>query len=167
MTADQPFSRPVPLRMEMPPTTVHERAGADERAAVAALLELVGIDALEIDATIARAGRGFAVDGRVRARVSQSCVVTFDPVPAELEIAVRRALVLDGPMSKELEVDPLGDDVDHLEAPMIDLGAVAVEELSLGLEPYPRAPHADAALEAVATPVDGPFAALARRRGDA
>jgi len=65
-----------------------------------------------------------------------------------------------------IEVDPDADDVDYLDGPAVDVGAVAVEELALALEPYPRAPGADEALAALRSDerADHPFAALARRR---
>lgn len=168
MSADQPFSRPVPLRMAMPALRTKAVASDTERVAVADLLGLAALDELELDATVASKDQGFVVDGRVRARVTQACVVTFDPVVAELDLPFRRTLVVGTTTAAdEPDVDPLGEDIDYLEAPTVDLGAIAVEELSLGLEPYPRSARADEVLAAVEAPVDGPFATLARRRGGA
>ena len=65
------------------------------------------------------------------------------------------------------DIDPDEPDIDRLATPEVDVGVVAVEELALSLEPYPRSPAADATLAAVRDEPsdDRPFAALARRRG--
>jgi hypothetical protein len=167
MTADEPFSRPVPLRMDVPSTAIRLEADAAERAAVAGFLELDRVDRLAVDGHLERTGAGFLVQGIVHAEVLQTCVVTFDPVPARLSLPFRRMLRLGGGDPEPQEVDPLGEDVDELDAAAVDLGVLAVEELSLGLDPYPRSPDADAALARVERPDDGPFAVLAQRRTDA
>jgi hypothetical protein len=52
----------------------------------------------------------------------------------------------------------------------VDIGAIALEELALALDPYPRAPDADAILAASNAATDDdvearrPFAVLARKR---
>lgn len=129
-------------------------ATADECAKVAATLDLMDIQSLSVRASIAPAGEGvWRVNGSVTAKVVQSCVVTLAPVKAHVEEPFDRlfsrfaeedtAIDIDIEYDEDDPPDPLGEGV--------DIGAIAVEALSLGLEPYPRAPGA-AFEEVIATP---------------
>ena len=55
-----------------------------------------------------------------------------------------------------------------IESGEIDLGAIAVEHLALGLDPYPRARgrRVPGHIEDEAGPADSPFAALERLKRD-
>lgn len=129
-------------------------ATPDECAEVAATLDLKGVKSLAIKADIAPAGEGvWRVKGSVTAKVVQSCVVTLAPVKARITEPFDRifsrfadedtAIDIDIEYDQDDPAEPLGEGV--------DIGAIAVEALSLGLEPYPRA--AGAAFETVrATP---------------
>jgi len=101
----------------------------------------------------------------------QACVVTGEPVIADVGAPFERYLVVGAAPAAEsaIDVDPDERDVDYLDEPVVDVGAIAVEELALALDPYPRAPDADAVLAASneatdAAPARRPFAVLARRR---
>jgi uncharacterized metal-binding protein YceD (DUF177 family) len=95
----------------------------------------------------ARGGRYVEIDGSLHATVVQTCVVTLEPVPATLEEPF--ALLLgpigggaeDGP-SSELIIDL--DQPEPLESDTIDIGELVAQQLSLALDPYPRAPDAPA-----------------------
>lgn len=129
-------------------------ATPNECADVAAMLDLKEIKSLSVKAEIAPAGEGvWRVKGRVVAKVVQSCVVTLAPVKANIEEPFDRifsryaeedtAIDIDIEYDADDPPDPLGEGV--------DIGAIAIEAFSLGLEPYPRAPGA-AFEEVVATP---------------
>lgn len=142
-----PFSRPVPLtklrrarRME-----VDETATAEERAAIAAALDLIEAPKLTVTGEITPKGRdGWLFTGEVRAKVVQACVVTLQPVAATVVEPIERAYTEDADRAPkhELDFDPDGDDPPDYAAHAIDVGAAAVEALTLGLDPYPRAPGA-------------------------
>jgi uncharacterized metal-binding protein YceD (DUF177 family) len=121
-------------------------ANAEERAALAARFDLVSIDRLEADFTLRRAGNGVIhVKGRVRGDVVQSCVVTLEPVPARIEeeFAADFAAQADRPAQEE-EIDfEAADPPEPIRNGHIDLGELAAEQLSLALDPYPRAPGAE------------------------
>jgi hypothetical protein len=143
-------------------------ASAAERAALA---RRFGLQALDLLAAAGRIFRGplpgsVLVEGRLEARATQSCVVTLEPVSAELSEAFRRLFLASSESEPEIEIDPLADDAEPLAGPRLDVGEIVAEELSLLLDPYPHAAGADAAVRPGDSDAGGPFAALARlRRG--
>ena len=146
-------------------------ADAAECAAVAAGLAIEGVEALAVEARLEAVDGVFRCGGEVRGRVVQACVVTGEPVVQEIAAPFERFLVVgDAPAdAATIEVDPDERDVDHLDEPVVDIGAIAVEELALALDPYPRASEADAVLAASNAATDDaaarrPFAVLARKR---
>lgn len=145
-------------------------ASAEERCALAARLELASLGRLEAAGTIERrgAGRLIALRCRVRAELEQVCVVTLEPVPATLDLAVERLfLPVDADPALEITLSPDLDEPDPLALPFLDVGEIVTEEVALALDPYPRAASADALLAEVADAPEpeGPFAELAAARG--
>ncbi len=146
---DAPFSRII--RVDTLPRngeTMVIEANAEERAALAALLKVPAIERLAATLTVKRAARGGArVVGAVHGALTQTCIVTLEPFPAEVEedVDVLFAPPEDsarkrGP-AEELEISMLDDDEpDPLVDGRIDLGALAAEFFALGLDPYPRKP---------------------------
>jgi len=149
----------------------HVVATEAERAALAAEHGLVAVDSLAADLDIRRAGGAVVVvDGRLRAKVVHTCVVSLEPAPQAIDETFHVSFVLAGtreapPEPKpgaEVMVDPESDQPDVIAGTSIDLGAVVREHFSLALDPYPRAPGAT--LPGDAGDPDGPdspFAALA------
>jgi hypothetical protein len=166
-----PWSVPVVVA-QIPDTGLHRdiEAGPATReamAAVADLREIVSASA-SLDVTPKGGGR-FQVEGRVRARIGQTCVVTLDPIENDIDEAIDLIfappeqipelsdLVDEGAESD----DDIPDPPEPIERGIIDLGRVATDALFLGIDPYPR--RADAVFEAplvAADPEDHPFAAL-------
>lgn len=175
MSGALPFSRKATLRAERPAESFVLSPSAAEMAALAAALDLVAVRALTLEGSLERVSGGFAWQGRLEALVVQRCVVTHAPVTQRIAVPVgRRFVVAAAPATADVEVDPDADEIDYVPTGEVDLGAVAVEELSLALDPYPRTPDADAVVARYA-PEDtaagseraNPFAALAQRRFDA
>lgn len=140
-----------------------------DREKIAQYLELVSIESLVAEVTLARwRGKGVKVTGTFKADVTQSCVVTLDPLPVHVEGAFeRRFAPLDNPSTEEtpqeIFVDPEGEDPPEPLTREIDLGEILVEELSLNLDPYPRKPGVELQSTDVATPArPNPFAVLAK-----
>jgi len=145
-------------------------ADAVERAALATRFALLGVDLLEAEFTVTRDAAGIVARGRVRAHVVQACVVTGDALPVAVDEPVALRFVphhaVDGDEEIELSHDAL-DTVDY-DGGVIDLGEVAAETMALALDPFPRAPGADAALRQAGVLSEaeaGPFAALAALKG--
>jgi uncharacterized metal-binding protein YceD (DUF177 family) len=132
-----------------------------ERAAVAKRLDLLALDRLEarLSLRLTAGATLLTVTGRIEAAVVQSCVITLEPVPAELSLPVdvTYALTRAGPEEGEESVDP--DAPEPLPPGGLDLGEEVVQLLSLGLDPYPRAPGAALPEEPDGAP-DHPFAKL-------
>jgi hypothetical protein len=66
------------------PIRVEIEAGLGERESLARRFGLVAIDALTADAELRRSGEAVTAAGRLRARVTQSCVGSAEPVEAEV-----------------------------------------------------------------------------------
>lgn len=149
---------------------------AEERVAIARFLRILEVRTLSADLLVRPwRGNGFAVSGTITADVVQACVLSLEPVPESVEEPVdMRFLPADampGPaFDLEVEIDPEAEDLpDPLTGDTLDLGAVVVEHLALGLDPYPRAAGAvfDTAGDEI-TPDDdrpSPFAALGKLKG--
>lgn len=148
-------------------------AGPQELEAVARWLDLRDVAQLVADLEISPIGRTglVRVNGRLTARVTQSCGVTLAPVAAE--VAEEIAMTF-GPPEEETEEGDGGeldigfdesDPPDPIIDGAIDLGAVMVEHLALGLDPFPRAEGAEfSPIEDKADepePKANPFAVLA------
>jgi len=145
---------------------------AGEREAVARWLDLRDISEMSADFQINPMGKTglIRVNGRLTARVTQSCVVTLAPVETVVDEEISLTF---GPPEDEAEDESEEIEVDFHEADppdpivdgAIDLGAVMVEHLALGIDPFPRAVGAEFAppedkVEAP-EPKANPFAVLA------
>lgn len=146
------------------PTVFRLAPDAGRMAAVAAELGLDALADLSLEGDLrAEGGDGWALSGRMRARVTQPCVVTLAPVVTRLDEPVERRYSphVRPPEGDEVEMpdetlEPLG--------PFIDLAAVMIEELALALPEYPRAPGVafDAAPADPVADTRRPFAGLDR-----
>jgi hypothetical protein len=95
--------------------------------------------------------------------------VTAEPVPAHLNLPFELVFrpQSEGTPDEEIELEEGDLDIVFYEGAVIDLGEAAAETLALGLDPYPRAPGAAAALKAAGVRSEeeaGPFGALAGLR---
>ncbi len=162
------FSYPVSVaRLPKEPSVYKLKAKPAERTALASRFGIVSIERLEAEVVLRPVAGGMVrLDATLEADVVQACVVTLDPVEASV---VETFALLYGDVAEEEEILQ-GDEelvVEPLEDDVIDLGEAVAQQLSLGLDPYPRSPAAAAALdEGQAEAVEAsrsPFAALAGR----
>jgi uncharacterized metal-binding protein YceD (DUF177 family) len=144
-------------------------AKPEEHEKIAEYLDLVAVGSLKADILLSRwRGKGLRVTGKLVADVTQSCVVTLDPVEAKVEAEFERRFLpdvdLEHEQGKEHEVfvDPEGEDPPEPLGREIDLGELLIEELSLNLDPYPRKPGVEFEDAAAAAPRENPFAKLAK-----
>jgi hypothetical protein len=93
-------------------------------------------------------GDGLAVEGRVRATVGQTCVVTLEPVESVVDEEVEATFRPEATLKPHLvhdEEDGMAIDAsvaadDPLVGGAIDAAGIAAEFLALGVDPYPRKP---------------------------
>lgn len=134
-------------RLGASPQSVDIEARPDERIALAERLEILALDRLEATLTAVREpGRMIRVHGRLRASATQSCVVTLEPVHAEIDEPVEMVYTEDPSSLAEDEVDLSVDEAfwpEPVERGRIDLGEAIAQQLALALDPYPRAPGAE------------------------
>ena len=111
--------------------------------AIARELSLDGLRKLRFEGQITSEGKSdWRLEARLGATVTQPCVVTLTPVTTRIEDSVTRRFLAQMPD----DIDPDGDD--EIEMPEdetidklgshIDLDAVMIEALALGLPMYPR-----------------------------
>lgn len=120
-------------------------ANAAECAALARRFGLVSLDRLSAALTIQHHGDNGLIElsGRFFARLRQACVITLDPVPADIDQPIRlfygEAAEIDGTIADPLALE---DDAEPLDHGQIDCGEAVAQQLALALDPYPRAPGA-------------------------
>jgi len=174
------FSRVVKLEsVPLAGFKVDIAAEAAERAAVAARIGVQAVSSLSLKGIVQRAEQAgaFLLTAEVEAEVTQTCVVSLEPLAARLKVRVRRGILESGPgqagvrqagagaKERETVVDPEGEDPPDLSPDgAVDLGEVATEELVLALDPYPRKPGAEWPRHGLEGDGDkeGPFASLRR-----
>ena len=164
------FSRPFRLdSLSDEPRSVGIEAGPAEGEALAARFGLVGIASLAAVARLSRDGETVEAAGLLKAKVTQSCVATAEPVEASVEEAFRVEFRPPPQARADEEVELADEELDVIfyEGGAIDLGEAVAQTLALALDPYPRSPAAEAALreagvknEEEARAEASPFAAL-------
>jgi uncharacterized metal-binding protein YceD (DUF177 family) len=121
-------------------------AKPDERAALAERLGLASLDLLQADLRLKRLSRGrIGVEGRFEAKLTQLCVVSLEPVAAQIEgeFAVEFVEAGPGPETEAVVAIDSVDPPEPIEDGLIDLGEAVVQQLAERIDPYPRAPGAD------------------------
>lgn len=153
-----------PLRLNQIGPGVSRSLTADAAAceAVRRDLGLGAIRALSAEVTVAPAGEGWRLSGRVTADLDQVCGVTLEPLPTRIDTPFSVELVEGEPPAEdgEVDIDPDHDGPDWVVG-HIDLWAYALEHLALALDPFPRKPGAVFVQPEEAAEVS-PFAVLSR-----
>jgi uncharacterized metal-binding protein YceD (DUF177 family) len=154
---DNELSRPVAIG-RLTEEEVHPFvATPDERTGLARRFGLRAIDALAAEVRLVPLGRSIRLDATLEAEVVQECVVTLQPVPSRLR---EHFTLLYGEGSTDPDDDAV---VEPLSGETIDIGEAVAQQLSLALDPYPRAPGAALDRRWTGEPeAESPFAALAR-----
>jgi uncharacterized metal-binding protein YceD (DUF177 family) len=138
-----------------------------EMSAIARMLALVALEGLSFTYRLDHGGGGrLRLTGRLRANVTQTCVVSLDPVEASLDVPVE---VEFWPAALIEELERSAEEEDWPEAVVdgrIDLGPVIYETLATALEPYPKREGvsfdwSQGPSEEAPSAKSGPFAALA------
>ena len=146
MTPTLPLSEPVRLNEIGKGLDRTLEPDAAARAKIAKALDLASLDAFVADLSVAPAANaGYRLTGRVRASAVQTCGITLEPLPVEIDQRFSIDLVeaVDPIETDEIEITLDDDAPDIIEDGRIDLGQYAVEQLALTLDPFPRKPGAE------------------------
>ena len=169
------FSRLVPLE-ELRGGQVRQaiEATEEERRGLARRLGLAAIASLTATVTVdsRKSGKIVVVEGRFEAEVTQTCVVTLEPLVRTVSesFALRLAPEPGPDDAAIIDVDPVTEDEpEPIEGDSVDIGELVAQHLSLALDPYPRAEGASLDADTLAAAggaddaaAEGPFAKLAR-----
>ncbi|MBI5121548.1 MAG: DUF177 domain-containing protein [Rhodospirillales bacterium] len=175
MNISPEFSRLIAV-MDIPPSglTMEIEASPEERARLAQRFDLLALDRLRASLRLTQAKDLFLLEARFEASLSQACVVTLEPVPAEINVEFSRLYGDDEALAKiravilpEIDIDAEAEDEpDPIEHGRIDAGEAVAEELALSLEPFPRKPGASLENSPWAAkepgPENSPFAKLSK-----
>jgi uncharacterized metal-binding protein YceD (DUF177 family) len=163
---EPPYSEPVRLHQIGAGITRTLVPDAAARARIAKALDLASLDAFEADISLQPSASGWSLSGRIRARLAQTCGVTLEPLPAEIDdrfsIALAEAREAD---DSEIVITLDDESPDLVEDGRIDLGQYAVEQLALRLDPFPRKPGAEF-VQPPEPAEQSPFAVLRKLRPD-
>lgn len=168
----EPWRAPPVIVAQIPEAGLHRELEADQaaRAAMAEIADLPEVISAHasFDVFLKRDGK-VHVEGRVRARIGQICVVTLDPIESEIDEPIDQMFA---PPEQIPQLADLVDDNGESDAEVpdppepilngqIDLARLATDALFLGIDPYPRKQGAvfEQAVT-TASPEDHPFAAL-------
>ena len=149
-------------------------ASEAERAAIAKWAGVQSVGKLEVKVRITKPETNrFGLAFTLSVDVTQSCVVTLEPVPGHIEHAFERELVFVGPSRhrpdqtpKKAESEAVLDltqeeGPEEIDSLHLDLAAPVLEEFVLSLDPYPRRPGVEFTPKTgESDPVESPFAVL-------
>lgn len=174
-----PLSRPIRVdAIKLRGTRFGLEAEPQEKAGIAAMLDLPSVESLEARYMLSRSGERVKLEGTITAAFHQTCTVTLDAFPVALEVPLkldfapeepaeprRRAADETGEIDIEVRLNE-DDPPEPITDGLIDLGAVTLEFLALALDPYPRKPGAMFTEPAPEEPPESPFASLAQLKRD-
>ena len=123
-----PISRPVAITelLHGDPKQIVIDADDAERQALADYLDIPEVRSLKAKVTLrGEPGRTFVLEGTVDADLTQSCVVTLNPVETHIAGPIRRVFRDFPEESEDPEMDPFDEDApDEVEGGQIDVGIV-------------------------------------------
>ena len=146
-------------------------ADEGERAAIAQRLGLDGLERLEAHAILSCSKKLVRAEGRLGAALTQSCVVTGEPVAAHIDEAFELVFMPEPQIGREEEIELAAADCDVIfhDGATIGLGDAIADTLALSLDAYPRSASAEAALKEAGVMSEeqaSPFAVLAKLKGE-
>ena len=146
-----------------------------EREAIAERLGLVSLDRLAAHCVLdhkgsALEGPSIRARGRIKASLAQACVATGEPLPVFVDEAFELHFQPEPVRVPDDEIELSGDELDVIfhDGGAIELGEAIADTLAVSLDPYPRGPNAEIALQqagVISEEQAGPFAALAALKG--
>ena len=141
---DLPYSEPVRLHQLGSGVKRTLEPDAPTRARIVRALDLASLDAFTAEMELVPSPVGWRLSGRIRASLAQTCGITLEPLPVEIDAPFGLTLAESMEEDSEEIIITLDDESpDLIENGQIDLGQSAVEQLALRLDPFPRTPGAE------------------------
>ena len=142
---DLPYSEPVRLHQVAGGVKRTLKPDAAARARIVKALDLASLDAFTAEMELAPSAAGWRLSGRVRASLAQTCGITLEPLPLEIDapFSLTLAEAVEEEDADEIVITLDDESPDLIENGQIDLGQYAVEQLALQLDPFPRKPGAE------------------------
>ena len=158
------FARPVTLDRLPPGETVHDIAAEPgERAALARRFTLLALDRLVARVRLTRLEGGLVrLAAELSADVVQECVVSLEPVASRVEDGFTLLYGEGREDAGEAVVSGEAELVEPAAGGVIDIGEAVAQQLSLALDPFPRAAGVAAPISPEVDTVRSPFAVLSR-----
>src|SRR6478736_6742576 len=133
-------------RMGRAGTALDIVASESECAALAKRFGFLGLHGFSARVTVdLQPGGQVIVEGRLRGKIVQACVLSLEPVTQDLDdtfrIVFKENLAEErDPESGEALVSAQAEAPEPLPGNLLDVGEIVAEQLSLAAEPYPRKP---------------------------
>ena len=158
---DNEFSRIVDIAKISPKgLRLKETASADECAALTKRFDIRAVKSFTMQLEVSPwRKKGLRAVGQATAEIEQICGVTLDPMQSRIEEPLD-IFLLPEHMTQPVEADENLDMPDSLVDGKADLGEIAVQCLSLAIDPYPRSQAAPLEHIESREVEDNPFAAL-------
>lgn len=141
---DLPYSEPVRLHQVGGGGKWTLEPDAAARGRIARALDLASLESFTVEMELKPSDAGWRLSGRVLASLAQTCGITLEPLPLEIDapfaLTLAEAVEAD---SDEIIITLDDESPDLIENGQIDLGQYAVEQLALRLDPFPRKPGAE------------------------
>jgi hypothetical protein len=147
-------------------------ATAEQRTKLAEWAGVGSVETFEAQVELGRrSATRFAYDATLIADITQSCVVTLEPVRSHLRLNISRIMHLTGvsrrPGLASHELSPGSEDAaETIQDARYDLASPLLEEFSLAVDPYPRAPGVVFKAPQDSDTAESPFLALKRLKRD-
>lgn len=155
---------------------------AAELPSLARALDVLAVHSLSASITLHRTKKSIRVRGEVQAVIDQSCVVSLEPVQQKIKETIDRTYVssrdevekvfkkMNANREMMIDIDEV-DPPEVMESGRLDLAAIALEHVVLGIDLYPRSKNAETSLGAAvdqkalslnsSAQKESPFSALA------
>jgi len=143
MNAPLAFSDPVRINQIGAGLNRTLEPDTDALRRIARALDLQKLENFVAEMRLEPAMVGWRLSGRVTAHAVQTCGLSLEPLPVDIDRTFTIPLS-DAPPEADSEIEVTIDDdaPDLIEDGKVDLGQYAVEQLALSLDPFPRKPGA-------------------------
>ncbi|MXO65936.1 YceD family protein [Altericroceibacterium endophyticum] len=167
----QPPEMPRPIDRRSLEDRVYEiEASAEEAAALARRFALVAVKSLSARIELEPDGDAIHAEGRLIARIVQSCAISGDDLPVEIDVPVSFRFAPERAIDAD-EIELEEDECDEIPftGHFFDLGEAVSQSLALSIDPYASGPNAEEVRKKAGLmdeSASGPFAALAALKTD-